>query len=157
VPSGINCRIISVGPLPVSRMARVVRSKPSVRNNLTTSLKLEEGTNAHAVPSGGFPWDTPSGRLGQFFPASRKDLYLLAALLGSECLRLPRRSAEACSRTASGSFKAVNETRDGVNMELRSVLRASRKTAVGLMSKGEVFKSRNEPNGGQMYKRHVLS
>ena len=38
VSSGSNCRLISVGPLAVSRMAREVRSKPSVRNNLTTSL-----------------------------------------------------------------------------------------------------------------------
>jgi len=80
VSSGSNCRHLSVGPLPVSRMARVVRSKPSVRNNLTTSLKLDEGMNTHAVPSGGFPRDTPGGRFGQFFPARREDLYLLVAL-----------------------------------------------------------------------------
>jgi len=36
--------------------------------------------NTHAVPSGGFPWDTPGGHLGQFFPARREDLYLLVAL-----------------------------------------------------------------------------
>jgi len=80
VSSGSNCRLISVGPLPVSRMARVVRSKPSFRNNLTISLQLEEGMNTHAVPSGGFPWDTPGGRFGQFFPALWEDLYLLVSL-----------------------------------------------------------------------------
>ena len=36
--------------------------------------------NTHAVPSGGFPWDTPGGRFGQFFPDRREDLYLLVAL-----------------------------------------------------------------------------
>jgi len=36
--------------------------------------------NTHAVPSGGFPWDTPGGRFGQFFPARREDLYLLVSL-----------------------------------------------------------------------------
>jgi len=36
--------------------------------------------NTHAVPSGDFPWDTPGGRFGQFFPARREDSYLLVAL-----------------------------------------------------------------------------
>jgi len=54
---------------------------------------------------------------------------------GSEWLKLPRRSAEACSRTASGSIKEVNASRDGVNKKFESVLRGPSKTAVGLMSK----------------------
>jgi len=36
--------------------------------------------NTYAAPSGGFPWDTPGGRFGQFFPDRREDLYLLVAL-----------------------------------------------------------------------------
>jgi len=36
--------------------------------------------NTHTVPSGDFPWDTPGGRLGRFFPSHREDLYPLVAL-----------------------------------------------------------------------------
>jgi len=36
--------------------------------------------HTHAVPSGGFPWDTPGGRFGQFSPARLEDLYLLVSL-----------------------------------------------------------------------------
>ena len=55
-------------------------------------------------------------------------------LPGSERLRLPRGSAEACSKTASPSFKAVKATRDGVRMEFGNDLRAPDKTDVGLTS-----------------------
>jgi len=55
--------------------------------------------NTRSVPSGGFPWGTPGGRLGQIFPARRGDLYLLVALRvvgggGSTApfTRLPRRT-----------------------------------------------------------------
>jgi len=68
-----------VGPLPVSNIARVVRSNPAVRNNRTASWQLEEGIKAQGVPSGSFPWDAPPTRLGQFFPALREDLYRRSA------------------------------------------------------------------------------